>query len=67
MSCETCGTVKGIEDIQYSKTKKDAKDYAVQHQKDMAVYWEGGEWKFAEVEYSIKSSFAIREIVSQYN
>jgi hypothetical protein len=65
-NCDNCFDRAKSKEQDYETIKQQAKDYAVTHQKDMALYNENGEWLFAEVQTAISNGIPFREVVSKH-
>jgi hypothetical protein len=50
--------------VQLEEVKQEAKQYAIQHQKTVAIYKEGNDYFFAEAEFAHQSGYAIVQYIS---
>jgi len=66
MNCDHCFDDAKYKQVDYETLKKQVKQYAVTHQKDMAIYQESGTWLYMEAQQVISSGIPYREIVSKY-
>ena len=66
MSCEGCLTTKRGLDEALEKAKTNAKKYAEENNKSVAIWQEGYEWKYGDASIAIADGKPIRGVLSQY-
>lgn len=66
MSCDGCNTTVAADRQKFEQTRKKAKQYAIEVQKDMAIYKEGYEYDYIQADIAISDGYLVVDIVSYH-
>lgn len=66
MSCDGCNITVAADRQRFEQTRKEAKQYAIQVSKDMAIYKEGYEYRYIQADIAISDGYLIVDTVSYH-